>query len=168
MVKSIEDYRVKGTIKDIAPNEKQAYLTFLEETYNDNLNVSEFLLIKFPRWSIISGYYAMHDISKLLLAKRYNMKISKPETHTSVIVALRELIKRKEIISLIEKAEEEYIEIVSLHLSLLKGKEEREKSQYYTSSLIKPAVKIEKAAYFMEKLVKPYIKIIKNLMKNDN
>ena len=67
--------------------------------------------------------------------------------------------------SKMEKAESEYDEIISLHLALLKGKEEREKSQYYNQISIKPSATIEKGSYFLEKLVKPYIKLIKELMK---
>ena len=76
MVKSIEEYRELGTIKDLPPNEKEVYLSFLETTYKENLQASDFLLIKFPRWSIIAGYYAMHYVSKLYFAKKYNFKFS--------------------------------------------------------------------------------------------
>ena len=163
MVK-LEGYRKQGTIRDLAPNERQAYISFLETTYIDNVKASEFMLIKFPRWSIIAGYYAMHDISKLFLAKKYDLKCSPPNVHAGVIQALRELVKRRDIISLLEKAEREYDQIISLHLALLQGKDEREKSQYYTSDAVKPSVALEKASYFLEKLVKPYIKLVEKLL----
>ena len=165
MVKDIKHYRELGSIRDIAPNEKKSYISFLETVYKDDIDASEFLLIKYPRWSIISGYYAMRDSSKLLLAKKYNLKLSQPSVHAAVIQALRELVKRKEIISLIEKAEKEYEDIISLHLALLQGREEREKSQYYTSDNAKAEASMQKASYFLEKLVKPYIKLIKELLK---
>ncbi|MBW2989451.1 hypothetical protein KY358_03980 [Candidatus Woesearchaeota archaeon] len=163
MVKSMQEFRDLGSIKDLAPNEKQAYLPFLESAYSENIKVSEFLLIKFPRWSIISGYYAMHDISKLFLAKRYGLKLGSPNVHAAVIQSLRELVKRKDILSLLEKAEKEY-SIASLHLALLQGKDEREKSQYYTSSTVKASVSLEKASYFLENLAKPYINLINEVM----
>ncbi|MCX6707266.1 MAG: hypothetical protein NT001_03950 [Candidatus Woesearchaeota archaeon] len=164
-IKTIEEYRKLGTIKDLPPNEKENYLSFLEITHKDNVKASEFMLVKFPRWSIIAGYYAMHDVSKLYLAKKYGLKLSQPMVHSAVIQALRELVKRKDILGLLEKAEKEYDEIISLHLAMLKGKDEREKSQYYTSVSAKPSVSLEKASYFLERLVKPYLKLMEELMK---
>ena len=164
---NLDYYRKEGGVKDLVPNEKEQYISFLNVTYEDNLKASEFLLIKFPRWCIISGYYAMHDISKLYLARRYGLKFSQPKVHAAVIQALRELVKKEDIIKLMEKAEEEYDEIISLHLALIRGRDEREKSQYYTSSSITPEVAVQKASYFLEKLVKPYIKIIRKMVKDD-
>lgn len=164
MVKTLKDYKEQGTVKDLIPSERQYYTSFLETTYNDNIKASEYLLIKFPRWSIISGYYAMHDISKLYLAKKYNFRFSQPQVHIAVIQALREFVKRKDIIGLIEKADREFNHIISLHLALMQGKEEREKSQYYTSVSVKPEVALEKASYFLERLAKPYLKLIRELM----
>lgn len=161
----LSGYRKLGAISDLPPNERAQYARFLKITYKDNLGASDFLLIKFPRWSIITGYYAMHDISKLYLAEKYNLKLSQPQVHSATIEALRELVKRKDILDLLEKAESEYNEIISLHLALLKGKEEREKSQYYISPLLNPSANIEKAPYFLEKLAKPYIKLIEELLK---
>ncbi len=165
MVKELEDYRSQGTIKDIPPNEKKQYFTFLETAYKDDAEASEYLLIKHPRWSIIAGYYAMHDISKLYLAKKYNLKFSQPQAHAGVVSALRFYVKRKDILDLIEKAEKAYDEIISLHLALLQGKDEREKSQYYTSATASPEVSMQKASYFLENLVKPYLKLVEKLMK---
>lgn len=160
---SIEEYRQKGTIKDINPNEKQQYLNFLNDTYKDNVKASEFLLLKFPRWSIISGYYAMHDISKLFLGKNYNLKLNAPSVHVATIQALRELIKRTDILELMKQAEKEYDQIISLHLALLQGKDQREKSQYYT--LQKVETTIQQASFFLEKIVKPYLQLLEELTK---
>ncbi len=165
MVKLIKDFKEQGSIKDLTPQEKEYYQTFLDTTYKDNIKASEFLLIKFPRWSIISGYYAMHDISKLHLAKTYNLKFSQPNMHAAVIQALRELVKKQDIIHLIEEAKEEYEEIILLHLSLLQAKNERAKTQYYTKETIKPEISIQKSSYFLEKIVKPFIKLIEQLLQ---
>jgi len=161
---NLEEFKRQGTIKDLTPHEREHYISFLDTTYDDNVRASEFLLVKFPRWSIIAGYYAMHDISKLYLAKKHNFKCSQPNVHAGVIQALRELVKRKDILTLLEKAEKEYDQIISLHLALLQGKDEREKSQYYTSDSVKPSIALEKASYFLEKLVKPYLKLVKELI----
>ena len=164
MVKTIEDYRQAGTVRDLAPTEREPYISFLSATYQDNLAAAEFNLLKHPRWSIIAGYYAMHDASKLILAKKFGLKLTMPNIHAGVIQCLRELLKRKDILAYLEKAKEEYREIISLHLALQQGKDEREKSQYYTSESIKPEIGIQKASYFLEKLVKPYLKIVEKMM----
>ena len=116
MVKAIQEYRNQGSITDLTPQERSYYESFLKFTYSDNIESAEFILLKHPRWSIIAGYYAMHDVSKLYLAKKFNLKFSNQEIHAAVIQALRELVKRKDILHLIENAEEEYTEITSLHL----------------------------------------------------
>ena len=59
MAKTLKDYKEQGTVRELAPNEKKLYTLFIEATYKDNLEASEFLLVKFPRWSIIAGYYAI-------------------------------------------------------------------------------------------------------------
>jgi len=165
MVKCLKDYKEQGTVKDITPEEKEYYEKFLEENYKDNMVASEYLAIKHPRWSVISGYYAMHDVSKLYLAKQFNLKFSFPEIHAAVIQALRELVDNKKVLELISKAEEEYEEIINLHLTLRRGKDEREKTQYYKSIETNSKVPMQKSSYFIEKLVKPYIKLVEDLMK---
>lgn len=165
MVKKIDEYKTIGTIRDLAPNEKESYIAFLSATCKDNIEASEFNLLKYPRWSIIAGYYAMHDISKLILAKKFGLKLTMPNVHAGVIQALRELIKRDDILKYMEKAERQYSDIISLHFALQLGKDEREKSQYYTSESINPKASIEKASYFFENLVKPYIKLIETMLK---
>jgi len=48
----------------------------------------------------------MHDVSKLLIAKMYGLKIDR-EVHATAIKVLRELLKDKEILKLIEDGYEE-------------------------------------------------------------
>lgn len=165
MVKSIEQYRQAGTVRDLAPNEKEPYARFLSVTYKDNLLASEFNMLKHPRWSIIAGYYAMHDASKLFLARKFGLRLTMPNIHAGVIQCLRELVDRKDILEYIEKAEEECNDIISLHLALQQGKDEREKSQYYISENTQPKISMQKASYFLEKVVKPYIKIVEEMTK---
>ena len=159
MVK-IHDFREKGSIRDLLPNEKKDYFEQLSFTYKDNLKASEFNLIKFPRWSIIAGYYAMHDLAKLYLGKNFELKLSAPNIHAATIQALRELVKRKDIIKYLEEAET-YFE---LHKSLMKGREEREKTQYY--SLDRTNVNVQRASYFFEKIVLPFIKILEGMIND--
>lgn len=67
----------ESKISRIKETELTRYIEFYTESYNDNFKHSESNLNSYPRWSIISGYYAMHDISKLLIAKVYHLKIER-------------------------------------------------------------------------------------------
>ena len=124
MVK-IEILLKEGKISKINEFELNRYINFFEKSYIDNLEHSRAILITFPRWSIISGYYAMHDITKLLLAKKFRIKIDL-EVHSTTIKVIDELIKNKEILSLIKKG---YKEFISLANDLAQAKRERVKVQ---------------------------------------
>lgn len=50
--------------------ELDRYINFFTVSYRDDLENCEYVKEKHPRWSIISGYYAMHDITKLFFAKK--------------------------------------------------------------------------------------------------
>lgn len=65
----IETLFRENKISRISELELDRYTNFFENSYKDNLNHSKENLTKFPRWSIVSGYYAMHDIAKLFIAK---------------------------------------------------------------------------------------------------
>ncbi|HIE41539.1 MAG TPA: hypothetical protein EYP80_02635 [Candidatus Aenigmarchaeota archaeon] len=89
MVK-IEILMQEKKVSKIKELELGRYINFLENSYQDNLEHCKKNIGDFPRWSIISGYYAMHDITKLLLAKRFRLKIER-EIHATTIKVLREL-----------------------------------------------------------------------------
>lgn len=63
----------EGKIVRINEFESERYINFFENSYKDNLEHSKANIIQSPRWSIISGYYAMHDITKLFLAKKFGI-----------------------------------------------------------------------------------------------
>ena len=63
----IETLEKEGKISRIKETELNRYLEFFTESYQDNFKHSESNVETYPRWSIISGYYSMHDISKLLI-----------------------------------------------------------------------------------------------------
>src|SRR3989338_1000002 len=111
MVK-IEILLSEGKISKISELELKRYTDFFENSYKDNLDHCKSNLDKFPRWAIISGYYAMHDITKLLLAKKFRIKIDF-EVHATTIKVLKELIKNKEIISLIEEGYKEFLTLAN-------------------------------------------------------
>jgi hypothetical protein len=116
---SIETLMKEGKVSRIKELEVERYVNFFESSSKDNLEHSKATIKTFPRWSIISGYYAMHDITKLLIAKKFRLKIEL-EVHATTIKVLRVLLKDREIIELIEKG---YKEFISLANDLAEAKE---------------------------------------------
>lgn len=136
------------------------YLDFFEKSYKDNLEHSKFVKKDFPRWSIISGYYAMHDITKLLISNMYGIKIEY-EVHATTIKVLRELLKDKDALELLEEG---YNEFIYLANDLAEAKKERVKTQYYTGSKFSHEIFQRKAELFLENKVEVYIVKIKDIL----
>jgi len=163
MVKSKIKYYLKSRkISKVNEIQKQIYLNFLSVTYKENLSLSKSCLKKFPRWSIISGYYAMHDISKLFLADKFDLKINF-NVHKITIEVFEELIQDKEIIKMLNKGYEELKEMMQ---DLIGAKDKRTKAQYYTGTKFMKDKYKKEADYFLEKIVIPFIEKIRSL--NDN
>lgn len=140
--------------------EKERYVNFLFNSYKDNLEHAKFVQENYPRWAIISGYYAMHDISKLLLAKEFNLKIEK-EVHATTIKLIEELIKNKDLFKLIEEG---YKEFSTLATDLNEAKRERAKTQYYTGSNYMKEEFRKKSKKFILEIVIPYLEKMKKLI----
>lgn len=160
MVK-IETLIREGKVNKIKETELDRYINFFTESYKDNLSHSESTKKNYPRWSIISGYYAMHDISKLLIAKLYMLKIEK-EVHATTIKVLRELVMDKQIIELMEKAHDEFSSLAS---ELSDAKKERVKVQYYTGTEFMKEKYKEKATEFYDNIVVKFMGKIKELLE---
>ena len=159
MVK-IETLIDEGKISRIKELEIERYVNFFSSSYKDNLEHCKAVIETFPRWSIISGYYAMHDITKLLLAKVFNLKIEF-EVHATTIKALRELIKNKEILKLLENGYQEFIYLAN---DLAEAKKERAKSQYYTGTAFMKEEYKKRAQNFLEDTVDLFIPKISKLL----
>lgn len=151
--------------------EKESWIKFHENAYKDDLKHAEKDIIEFPRWSIISGYYAMHDITKLYLGKIHNVKITGEEVHSKTLKALNKFIQgeteKEKIIELLKNAEINFFNVTRLQekalpLMLRKGKTERGKTQYYSQDF--SDINSQKAMYFFDKIVKPYTKIMKGML----
>jgi hypothetical protein len=155
--------------------EKENYLNFHKNAYEDDLKHAEKNILEFPRWSIISGYYCMHNITKLFLAEKFNIKMSSPNIHVKTIIVLEQLIADKntkiKLLELLKEAKDIYysaerLKERTLPTLLRRGKEERGKTQYYTEEYdSKNKTNPKKASYFLETIVIPYIKLIRGLMK---
>ena len=159
----------------LSPQERENYLAFHKTAYLDDLEHSEDASLKFPRWSIISGYYAMHDVTKLFLATKFVIKITSPAIHEKTIAALREKIQdvstKEKLLKLLGEAKEVYFNVERLKENVLsqllrQGKQERGKTQYYTEDYSEEKrLTSHKAVYFLDTFVKPYVKIVEGLMK---
>jgi len=170
----MEEIKQKEIFKEVKLTTEEAarWIKFHEDIYREDQKMANKVLTDSPRWSIIMAYYAMHNVSKLYLAKIHNIKISGENVHAKTLFLISKYVKQdaKKIIPLLEKAKEEYDAITSSSIWVIprllsKGRDERTKTQYYD------AVKAEKstmelmqaAQYFMDNFMKPYIKIMEGL-----
>ena len=151
----------KKRISRIGDLEIDRYVNFFENSYKDNLEHSKFNIEKFPRWGIISGYYAMHDLTKLIIAKKFRIKVDF-KVHLTTIQLLRELIKNKELVKYLKSA---YKEFLNLANDLEEAKKERTKVQYYTGTPFLLEEYKKKAKEFYENTVLIYINKILLLLK---
>jgi len=140
--------------------ELERYLNFFENFYIENLEHCKKNLTEFPRWSIISGYYLMHDVTKFLIAKKFNIKIDF-KVHLTTIQLLSELIKNKELIISLKRG---YKEFLTLANELDEAKKERTKAQYYTGTVFMKEEYKKRAIEFL-KNIEDYINKIKELIK---
>ncbi len=160
MVK-IEILMKEGKVTKISELELERYINFFLHSYQDNAKHCRAVLETFPRWSIISGYYAIHDITKLLLAKKFRLKIEL-EVHATTIKVLKELVRNEEIQYLIERG---YREFIFLANDLAEAKKERVKSQYFTGTEYQIAQYRQRAQAFLESLAEPYLSKINSLLE---
>ncbi|OPY30695.1 MAG: hypothetical protein A4E28_00172 [Methanocella sp. PtaU1.Bin125] len=156
---TIEDLIRDEKVSRISEFEKPRYPNFYDLTFRDDLRVCELLASEHPRWSIISGYYAMHEATKLFLAKNFGYKVLDKDVHSTTInllsIVLRE--SHEDIVELFESGYGEYKALVG---ELYGAREERRKAQYYTGTDFTRALFFKKAQQFHDQKVVPYIEKI--------
>ena len=150
----------KKRISRINELESKRYTNFFENSYIENIEHCKKNLNEFPRWSVISEYYAMHDITKLLIAKQFMIKIDF-KVHLTTIQVLRELIKNKELAISLQKS---YKEFLILANDLDEAKNERTKAQYYTGTAFMKEEYKKRAKDFLDEVI-IYINKIKEILK---
>jgi hypothetical protein len=155
----IETLMREGKVSRIGELEIGRYANFFENSHKDNLEHCKFTLGTFPRWSIISGYYAMHDITKLLLAKKFRLKME-IEVHATTIKVVREVLKKPKIVEMLEKG---YSEFIRLANDLAEARKERVKVQYYTGTEFMKGEYRRRAEDFLKNMVEPYLEAIRKL-----
>lgn len=154
-------YFKAGFASRIIETELNRYTNFFENTYKENLEHCKKVIEDFPRWSIISGYYAMHDITKLFLAKEFRIKIDF-NVHKTTLEILRKIIKDEKILELLEIGYKEFIEMAN---DLAEARKERTKAQYYTGTEFMKKKYQEDARNFLDNVVVLYLNKIERLIK---
>ena len=146
-------------ISRIIETERERYLNFFSNSYKENLEHCRYVLEKYPRWSIISGYYAMHDIAKLFLADKFSIKVEF-NVHQVTIEVLKELIKDKQIVVMLNLG---YNELIRLLNDLAAARKQRTNAQYYTGTEFMHEKYRKDAEIFLNKTVIPFIEKIRML-----
>lgn len=154
-----EDFVRMGIIRRLPEVEKEKYLSFHDKLWKEDFRICKLLIDKSPRWSIISGYYAMHGLAKYLLAKRFNLKISGKFVHAAVIEALKKFLG--EDFAKNFKEAEDFVSLEEIPELLDFAKRERAKSQYYSGRALKFSE--ENAKEFFEEIVKPFVEKVLEL-----
>ena len=149
----------KKRISRLIETERERYLNFFSNSYKENLEHCRDVLEKYPRWSIISGYYSMHDLAKLFLADKFNLKIDY-NVHQTTLDVLKELIKDKEIVKMLDFGYDEFIKLLN---DLAVARKQRTKAQYYTGTKFMKEKYREEAKLFLEKTVIPFLAKIKEI-----
>lgn len=158
-------YEEKESIKTLLESERKFYLNYFKSAYKEDFKHSQDTLFSSSKWSIIAGYYAMHNISKYYLGLKFNKKISLSDIHNVTIIAIKEYVKNSEIKNLIKEIED-FSEVTPLYLGLVKGKQERAKTQYYTNETNSTKkISLERANYFFNNIVEKYIKLMEGLIE---
>ena len=161
MVK-IEILLKEGKVSRILELELARYTGFFEQSSRDNRGHAAAVQQSFPRWSIISGYYAMHDITKLLLAKKFRLKVEQ-EVHATTIKVLRELLGNRRLLALIERGYQEFLFLAN---DLEEAKKERVRTQYYTGTTYMKEAYAERARIFFRDVVEPYLEKMQRLLED--
>ncbi|MEK6859723.1 MAG: hypothetical protein AABX54_02810 [Nanoarchaeota archaeon] len=157
------DYLFKsGKITRIVETERDRYLNFFSYSYKENLKLSRHIQSDYPRWSIITGYYAMHDLAKLFLADKFSIKVEL-NVHKTVIDIFRALVKNIELEKLLDIG---YKELIKLLNDLIAAKKDRTKAQYYTGTKFMKDKYKKEAKIFLNDTVMPFIDKIKMEKKN--
>ncbi|MBR9689924.1 MAG: hypothetical protein GOV01_03445 [Candidatus Altiarchaeota archaeon] len=147
-------------IKRITDIELDRFLVTYEQGYQENLNCMNYVLESFPRWSIVIGYFAMHDISKLLIAKKQQLKTTGKDAHQTVIELITDLVNARTIARLLEDGYEKF---QTLSDELDESRQDRVRAQYYLGTpVLEDQWKIE-ANSFVKKVNK-FIEKIEELL----
>ena len=154
----------------LAPYDREAYLMFHRLAYREDLELSRTLLARSPRWSIITGYYAMHNLAKLYLGAEHGIRITGEHIHESVVreldKALRHTSERKRLLDLLATADAAFKglqqprEVAEL---LERGRRNRSAANYYLREGSTAIVQMDQAKQFQDGVVKVFVAIMERM-----
>ncbi len=137
-----------GSISKLPEIERENYIKFHEKLWKEDLEVAKKLGKENNRWAIIAGYYAMHNLTKLFLAKKFGVKITGKFVHAATLECFKERLKELNTNS---KEKEELINLLSY------AKKKRSEVQYYVGR--EERINVE---FFINEIV---LKFINKLVK---
>ncbi len=155
----------------LTAEESGRWMRYHESAYKEDRDMAG--EVSSPRWAVIMAYYAMHNISKLYLAKVHNLRVAGSEVHAQTIhfMAKYATSDEKRLLPLLKKAKEEYEAITSASVWIMprllaKGRDERAKTQYYESAMAQKSRQelMRRAQYFIANFMKPYLEILEGLL----
>ncbi len=154
----------------LAHYDREAYLLFHRIAYKDDLATSQELLSRRPRWSIITGYYAMHNLAKLYLGAEHGIKITGEHVHESVVKELDKALlhtsERKRLLDLLTTADvafkglQQPREVAEL---LERGRRGRSAANYYLREGSTAIVQADQAKQFQDRVVKVFVAIMERM-----
>jgi len=153
----------------LTKKDKENYLAWHKTRYEKDIKLAEELQEKDENWTIIIGYYAMHNITKYFLATKNIFLREKTHIHEKCIEELEKLCTTnlqnlKDTLYLLKKAKEQYDKFFDpkqLPIVLRVAKNERSKANYYSER------ELNEAKTYLEEYVKPYLETIRGLIEND-
>lgn len=104
----------------------------------------------------------MHDITKLLLAQQFNIKVDF-KVHNTTITLMSLLVKDNWLQRQIKQG---YKEFLTLANDLEEAHAQRTKTQYYTGSSFSKEQATKKAEQFLNEIVILYLKKVSQLLKS--
>lgn len=150
--------------------EKTDYKEWHKNRYNKDLFLAENIIDMDQSWSIIIGYYAMHNITKLFLATKNIYLIGGEHIHDQCIkelekISYTELKNLKDTLILLKEAKEKFdslfLEPKEWPVILKHAKFERSNANYYSNK------DSSEAKGFINEIVRPYISTFEKLIKDD-
>lgn len=133
----------------------------------DDYDTTYFLLEKHPRWTVITGYYCMHNIAKYFLMKEYGIDFDENDIHKCVVLELSKALKddAKEVIKYLIEAKKEYDVILENPQypanSLFESKKDRGKINYMSDPRSAQTDFISKISKdFLENRFEPFIAVM--------
>lgn len=153
--------------KFLTIQDKKDFENWHSNRYKKDLKLSEEIKEKDENWSIIIGYYAMHNITKLFLAKNNVYLQGGDHIHDKCIEELEKISRKdekylKDKLELLKQAKETTEKLLEKPKEwpgiLNYAKTERTTANYYKKR------EITEAEEFLNIIVKPYINTIEKMI----